>query len=155
MAWRKRIARDIKDLTDSGFDLKGDNSPEYSLNLFVTSVKGPSDTPYSNCIWDVRFTIPEGFPFSSPSVGFVHKIYHPNIDEESGSICLDTLNTAWSPTFTIRHIVETVIPYLLSYPNPDDPLNREAAHLLKTNKQAFETKAKAHSQKNCSRTFEP
>jgi ubiquitin-protein ligase len=149
MAWRKRIVRDINDLKENGFEVTGENGIEFTLNEFLTTVKGPDDSPYANCTWKLRFTIPETFPFASPSVGFVSKIYHPNIDEESGSICLDTLNKAWSPTFTIRHIVETVIPYLLSYPNPDDPLNREAAHLMKSNKTSFENKAKEHSKKNC------
>jgi ubiquitin-conjugating enzyme E2 H len=146
MAWRRRIARDIKELSDGGFSVTSENgSEEYSLNEFVTTVSGPADSPYAGCVWNVRFTIPEGFPFTSPSVGFVQKIYHPNIDEDSGTICLDALNKAWSPTFTIKHIVETVLPYLLNYPNPDDPLNREAAHLMKTNLHGFNTKAKQHS----------
>jgi ubiquitin-conjugating enzyme E2 H len=150
MAWKRRISRDIKDLIDSGFKVTGENNAEeYTLNSFLTTVTGPPDTPYEGCVWNVRFTITEGFPFSSPSVGFAQRIYHPNVDEESGSICLDTLNKAWSPTFTIRHIVEVVLPYLLSYPNPDDPLNRDAAHLLKTNKDAFDVRAKAHSRSNC------
>ena len=149
MAWKRRITRDIKDLTENGFIVCGEHDKEYTLSEFLTTVTGPEDSPYSGCIWNVRFTIPENFPFSSPSVGFVQRIYHPNIDEESGSICLDALNKAWSPTFTIRHIVETVIPYLLNYPNPDDPLNREAAHLLKSNKHLYEQKAKQHSQSYC------
>lgn len=145
MAWKRRIARDIKDLLDNNFEVKGENDKEYTLNSFITTVKGPADTPYQNCTWNVRFTITDGFPFTSPSVGFVQRIFHPNVDEESGSICLDALNKSWSPTFTIRHIVETVLPYLLSYPNPDDPLNRDAAHLLKTNKEGFENRVREHS----------
>lgn len=153
MAWRRRIVRDIKELCDGGFVITNEKGgEEYSLDAFVTTVTGPAESPYAGCVWSVRFTIPEGFPFTSPSVGFVQKIYHPNIDEESGSICLDALNKAWSPTFTIKHIVETVLPYLLNYPNPDDPLNREAAYLMKTNLPAFNTKAKQHSKAHCKTT---
>ena len=150
MAWKRRISRDINELVENGFKVTGDNGKEeFSLNSFVTTVTGPVDSPYSDCVWNVRFTITDGFPFSSPSVGFTQRIFHPNVDEESGSICLDALNKAWSPTFTIRHIVETVLPYLLSYPNPDDPLNRDAAHLLKSNKAAFDLKARSHSKIHC------
>jgi ubiquitin-conjugating enzyme E2 H len=150
MAWRRRIARDLKELSDGGFPVTSEyGSDDYKLDVFMTTVTGPLDSPYAGCVWKVRFTIPEGFPFTSPSVGFVQRIYHPNIDEESGSICLDALNKAWSPTFTIKHIVETVLPYLLNYPNPDDPLNREAAHLMKTNLNGFNLKAKQHSKANC------
>jgi ubiquitin-conjugating enzyme E2 H len=147
MAWRRRIARDIKDLLDNGYKVTSESGDdEYKLDSFVTILKGPVDCPYSGSSWQLRFTIPDGFPFSSPSVGFVQRIFHPNVDEESGTICLDALNKAWSPSFTIRHIVETVLPYLLSYPNPDDPLNRDAAHLMKTNKEAFDARVRAHCQ---------
>ena len=94
MAWRRRIARDIQDLIDSGHAVEGENGGEYNLESFQVKLKGPDDTPYANCTWMLRFTIPEGFPFSSPSVGFVQRIFHPNVDEESGTICLDALNKA-------------------------------------------------------------
>jgi ubiquitin-conjugating enzyme E2 H len=132
----------------SGIDVRGENGEEHTLTNFQTVVHGPKDTPYEGCVWHVRFTIPETFPFSSPSVGFVEKIFHPNVDEASGTICLDTLNKAWSPTITVKHIIETVLPYLLTYPNPDDPLNRDAAHLMKTDPDGFAKKARAHSLKH-------
>lgn len=150
MSWRKRIARDIADLKSSGFEVCGDDGAEEpALNLFLANVQGPKDTPYENCSWQLRFTIPEMYPFVSPSVGFVQKILHPNVDEASGSICLDTLNKAWSPAFTIKHILDTVIPYLLMYPNPDDPLNREAAHQMKVNLSNYNCRVKDHSKVNC------
>jgi ubiquitin-conjugating enzyme E2 H len=148
MAWRRRIVRDLTELTNAGIEVRGENGQEHTLTCFQTIVKGPKDTPYEDCVWHVRFTIPETFPFSSPSVGFVEKIYHPNVDEASGTICLDALNKAWSPLNTVKHIIETVLPYLLTYPNPDDPLNRDAAHLLKTDPEGFNKKAKAHAIKH-------
>ena len=152
MAWRRRITRDLTDLMNSGIEVRGDGTEEHTLSNFQTVVQGPKDTPYEGHYWHVRFTIPETFPFSSPSVGFVEKIYHPNVDEPSGTICLDTLNKAWSPMNTIKHIVETVLPYLLTYPNPDDPLNRDAAHLLKTDPDGFAKKVRAHTAKNATKS---
>lgn len=148
--WRKRLERDIEELKASGYDVIFEN--EEDLSCFLTTVTAKSEnTPYDGCTWNIRFTVQDGFPFTSPSVGFVQRIYHPNIDEESGSICLDALNKAWSPSFTLKHVVETILPYLLTYPNPDDPLNREAAHLMKTNLASFEARAKEHAHKHCLR----
>ena len=81
-------------------------------------------------LWKINLIYPNEYPFKSPSVGFINKIYHPNIDLKSGSVCLNVLNTSWSPIYTTLHIIDTFIPQLLTYPNPDDPLNVDAANLL-------------------------
>jgi ubiquitin-conjugating enzyme E2 H len=147
--WKKRIMRDISELQSNGYKIIAeDGNEEFTCENFVSFLKGPKDSPYENCIWRIRFTIPDRYPFKSPSVGFVEKIFHPNIDEESGSICLDVLNTAWSPMFTIKHILENYLPLLLDQPNADDPLNREAAAVFKNSREEFNKYAKEHASKH-------
>jgi len=136
--WQKRILKDIQDLKDNKFEIvSDDDSEEINLESFRVVLHGPKETAYEGGIWHVRFTIANTYPFASPSVGFVQHILHPNVDWISGSICLDALNKKWSPIFTLRHIMETLLPYLLAYPNPEDPLNREAAVLLKNDPKLY------------------
>lgn len=61
-----------------------------------------------------------------PQLKFLTKIYHPNIDNSTGLICLDVLKMPplgrWRPVNNISLIL-TAVQQLLMDPNPHDPLD--------------------------------
>ena len=98
-------------------------------NLFTweATIIGPCNTVYSGGIFRLIISFPNNYPFKPPKVKFKTRMYHPNIDN-FGSICLDILKKNWSPVLNIVKLLLSICS-LLTDPNPDDPLNMEAANL--------------------------
>ncbi|CAG8691973.1 12837_t:CDS:2 [Rhizophagus irregularis] len=134
---RRRIETDVMKLLMSDYEvtLVNDNMQEFYVRFH-----GPEDTPFAGGVWKVHVELPDQYPYKSPSIGFMNKIFHPNIDELSGSVCLDVINQTWN----MINIFEVFLPQLLRYPNPTDPLNGEAAALLMREPQAYENKVKEY-----------
>lgn len=124
---RRRIEADVMKLMMTDHEVKMVEDTLFKLHV---TFHGPKDSPYEGGVWRVNVQISDGYPYRSPSIGFLNKIFHPNIDEVSGSVCLDVINQTWSPMYDLVNVFEAFLPQLLMYPNPADPLNGEAAALL-------------------------
>jgi ubiquitin-conjugating enzyme E2 N len=99
-------------------------------HIFVT-MKGPSDTCYTDGLFKLELFLPKEYPFQPVRIRFLTKIYHPNIDF-IGRICLDIIKQRWSPALQIQSVLLS-IQVLLSLPNLDDPLNEKVANHWRTN----------------------
>ena len=136
---QKRISQDINNLRSVAKNTVVED------NIITFTLIGPPDSFYENGEWKVRIQLSKEYPYKSPSVGFLTKIYHPNVDFKSGSICLNVLNQTWSPIYNLSHIHDTFLPQLLLYPNAEDPLNQEAADLyLLEDKTQFKENVNLH-----------
>ena len=127
----KRIKKETERLAAE--PVEGICATPYADNMryFNIAIAGPVGTPYESGLFRLELFLPADYPMIPPKVRFLTKIYHPNIDR-LGRICLDILKDKWSPALQIRTVLLS-IQALLSAPNPDDPLNNEAAERWKRN----------------------
>ncbi|XP_011196023.2 ubiquitin-conjugating enzyme E2 T-like [Zeugodacus cucurbitae] len=141
----------LKNKSDHGISCVAESNDDNYSNL-LAKVPGPKGSPYEDGVFKLKITFGTQYPFQPPTFKFSTPIYHPNIDN-TGKICLDLLRMppagSYNPAITLESMLLS-IQLLLASPNPDDPLNSEAADLYKTNLEEFNSKTRELVRKECS-----
>lgn len=109
-----------------------------SLDVLLS---GPVGTPYANGVWRLHLDIPPTYPNAPPTASFRTRLWHPNIDEATGAVCVETLKRDWSSTLKLRDVLVT-ISCLLIQPNPASALNEAAGKLASEDWDGFCRRAK-------------
>ena len=110
-----------------------DNLREF--NVEITPLEGL----WRQAKYKFNVEVSTAYPHSPPKVKCETKILHPNIELETGKVCLNILRENWTPVLTLMEIFQSLL-FLLYEPNPTDPLNRDAARLFHDDKEQFERK---------------
>uniref|UniRef100_G3Q832 Ubiquitin-conjugating enzyme E2 H n=2 Tax=Gasterosteus aculeatus aculeatus TaxID=481459 RepID=G3Q832_GASAC len=130
---KRRMDTDVVKLIES----KHEVTILSGLNEFVVKFFGPQG---SKCSFSFLFCL-------TLDRRFMNKIFHPNIDEASGTVCLDVINQTWTALYDLTNIFESFLPQLLAYPNPIDPLNGDAAAMYLHRPDEYKQKIKEYIQK--------
>lgn len=105
------------------------------LTSSPSSRRRPEETPWEGGTFKLVLDFSEDYPNKPPLVKFVSKLFHPNVYNDGG-ICLDILQSNWSPIYDISAVL-TSIQSLLCDPNPNSPANSEAARLFQENRREY------------------
>ena len=119
----KRLAGDLKNLKKKPIEgITAGPIDESDLTKWKGRVEGPKGTPFEGGYFHFKINIPENYPFEPPEVKMVTKVYHPNINSQTGNICVNILKPdKWTSTNSIQ-LVLLSLQGLLTKPNPDSPL---------------------------------
>jgi len=129
-----RIQKDIGELDGGNVATVTFPKPN-DLTHFNVSIT-PDTGYWKGATYKFVFAVPSHYPHSPPKVECKTNIYHPNIDLQ-GKVCLNILREDWRPVLDINAVIYGLI-YLFYEPNPDDPLNHEAADLFRKDIKSFE-----------------
>ena len=146
---RRRLVLDHSSLRRKGLppnylfpseDSNTDYTPDDITQLTVL-LTGANGTPFSQGLWRLHLKIPEEYPKLPPKATFKTRIFHPNVEENTGAVCVETLKRDWKPELTLRDVLVT-ISCLLLQSNPDSALNSTAGALIQEDYDAFAQQAK-------------
>ncbi|CAL5371165.1 unnamed protein product [Camellia sinensis] len=106
------------------------------LMNFEVSIR-PDEGYYLGGTFFFSFEVSPIYPHEAPKVKCKTMVYHPNIDLE-GNVCLNILREDWKPVLNIDTIVYGLY-HLFTEPNHEDPLNHDAAAVLRDNPKTFQS----------------
>ncbi|KAG6403174.1 hypothetical protein SASPL_135391 [Salvia splendens] len=109
------------------------------LMTFEVTIR-PDEGYYLSGTFVFSFQISPIYPHEAPKVKCKTKVYHPNIDLD-GNVCLNILREDWKPVLNINTIIYGLY-HLFTEPNHEDPLNHDAAAVLRDNPKMFESNAR-------------
>ncbi|EJW01410.1 hypothetical protein EDEG_00457 [Edhazardia aedis USNM 41457] len=142
----RRIMKEIQEMkNDPPSNCSAGPISEADPDTWSATIIGPPGTPYEGGTIELLIKLPPNYPFSPPKVSLITPIFHCNV--KADTICLDILKSEWSPALTIGKVLLS-ISSLLGNPNPDDPLDNEAARLYREDKQAYWRMAKRSIQRH-------
>jgi len=133
-----RVHKDVTEI-DAIPGVEVDFPDPNNLMQFYANVT-PSDGLYTGACFKFQVNIPTTYPYDPPKVECQTLVYHPNIDWE-GHVCLNILRADWMPVLNLGSVLFGLVTLFLE-PNPDDPLNKEAAQLMIDRPTEFENNVK-------------
>ena len=116
-------------------------NPEENIAEIYADLEGPADTPFEGGVFRIKLIIGRDYPASPPKGFFITKIYHPNVAQDTGEICVNTLKKDWKEDVSLCRIMK-VIWCLLVVPFPESSLNDEAGKLFMDSYDDYARKAR-------------
>lgn len=125
--WRRRLENEHSELkrTTIDFDCSADYTT-YLLRLRAPGYERQGAVVRERYEHEVRIILKREYPYPGGlEVVWITPIYHPNIRASDGRVCLHLL-THWGAAITLAELAKGLV-HLLESPNPQDPLDKEAA----------------------------
>ena len=154
MKGKERLVKEYDQLTNDpdinncfGIDYWDPDADNPDITHWQITLIPPVGTDYEGGFYKIEAKFLEDYPISAPQMKFVTRIYHCNIAENTGHICLNSIKDDWKPSLTMEDVLNHIM-ILLYKQNPSSPLNDNAAELYrKENKTEFLAKVKEYSKK--------
>jgi ubiquitin-protein ligase len=139
----KRVQKEAKEMATDPPPGCSSTIVDDDLFHWRAKISGPEGSPYAGGVFELDIRLPSNYPFAAPKVVFITKVcrmqkyvcvcfvlctfasnflkckvYHPNVSQSTGAICLDILKEEWTPALSISKVLLSIQSFLLE-PNKD------------------------------------
>jgi len=131
--WKRRLESEYDEMRESGERFEANAA----LTEYTVSMRGPglyrdNGKVFRRDSHSVKIELLRSYPYPGGiDVVWLTPIFHPNIREADGKVCIQLLND-WAENQTVAALVKS-LHHLLENPNPNDALNKEAADYFAEN----------------------
>lgn len=139
----RRLNKEFQDLNKNPLGNISAGPIKENIFKWEATIIGPVGTPYEGGVFRIAIDFTTDYPFRAPKCNFMTRVFHPNINA-AGCICLDILKDQWSASLTLSKLLLSICS-LLNDPNPDDPLDSEAANVFKKNREEYNRIARQYT----------
>ena len=119
--------------------------PKKKTNIFEWNalMRGPKNSPFDGYMFKFEIKFPSNYPETAPQVFCKTQIYHMNIQESTGKVCVASLTEidGWKRAQDISTVLLSIF-IILSKPNPASPYRSDVAKLFNENKSQYEKNVK-------------
>ncbi|XP_019617325.1 PREDICTED: ubiquitin-conjugating enzyme E2 13-like [Branchiostoma belcheri] len=122
--------------------------PSDNLHEWEAVIPGPQDSLYKGGKFKVRLLLPENYPLAPPVVHFLTPIYHLNVSQACGQVCLRFLSEdEWVAGGTIEQVLSALFSLMIR-PELNNAFDHEVLNVyhhfnLDYNKMARDSAKKA------------
>ena len=146
-----RLRKELKELQTDPLATLGVTAGLVKKNDYFhwqITMLGPQDTPYAGGLFFLTADFPNNYPNLGPEIRFKNKIYHLNVNESNGHVCISTLNE-WEKGTTMVEVLSLIFA-LFYKENPDSAYDKQKAQLFKTNRAKFDENVRDWTRKYAS-----
>ena len=148
---RERLTKEYYQLTNDpdinncfGIDYWDPDALEPDVFHWQITLIPPIGTDYEGGFYKIEARFFEDYPTTAPQLKFVTRIFHCNVEESTGHICVNSIKGAWRSSLTMEDVLNHIM-VLLYKQNPGDSFNSSAENLYTSDKSKFLEKIKEYT----------
>ena len=112
----------------------------------VFSVPGPDASPFAGMRVIFHLRNMGEFPTRAPEVVSVNASFHPNVNEQTGVVCLPALHN-WNPENTLVDVLKALLQMLVEPASEGDVVGVKAASMLAKSRDVYNLTARQRAER--------